>query len=1188
MSHWILSFLGYPLIQHNELPAKFATRKSLALLCYLAVEAVPVSRARLMTLFWPESDTKRGRTALRTTLTQLRDALSGGTTSPETFVLSEGDMLSLNPQWEVSIDTRILGAGSAAAQQYARSGGHALEQRAALEQAVAAYRNDFLDGFSLSDAPEFDDWASLQRETHHRNLSKVFDQLSRLLLNGGEFARGVEIAQRWVHHDGLNESAHRRLIQLYMAMGNRSGALLAYQNCQALLRRELNAEPTPETQTLIAHARTQSLLPEQERAGSSHTLLPGTLPLVGRAIEHNRLIDAYRSAQRGEPQVSIIGGISGIGKTRLAREFSGWAASRGSSILRGKAFDITFNQPYQIWIDALRQYLTQPEGHTTVKGLEHPWQMQLARLAPELAEYDNEQSEPYDGGATESPIHLYEAVFQFTRALAQKQQPLVILFDDVQWADTASLDMLQYVGYRWAETQQPILVAATMRTDDLPALQGRLNALKQHLNVTFVALQPLAPEDTARLVQSFVEQFNTTQHPAQPNTQPFAAQLYKDTAGHPLFLVETLAALLGNDAAPTPVNLDATLTRWQTRLQNWIAPGVAEIIQSRLLRLTAPSHKLVNALAVTGQDSSFDVCYQTAGLDEEEALSQLDELKARGVLREIAGGKLSFTHDKIREVVYAGLSSARRRSLHRRAGEVLIQHTHHCQDECVSLIAGHLDAADDKRAIEYFQLAGEAATQVHAYVDAARYLDRAVALLRQWHLPASQTTAQTRQRLIALYTTQAGVHTQLADYAASAQACKELETLARAWGDDGLVLNMMIWRASQLTVPSAETDLAEAKRLSQESLSLAQTLRLPHEEANALLNLSRVACWQADFASAVQKGEAALGILRRVPDSQIEAYALNDLALVCIFNDQLDVSHQYQQRGLRLWRNLTKPSMLVNNLCIAMFLSTRQGCYKETLAYFEEAQAICERTGSEWAHLNSIANAGVAHFELGMPERALALMEEAIQGTRQHHLVLLMILAGVDLADLYRTLGKPERARELLLELDQLAQSSLPAWRLLVLAALARISVQQCRFDEARQYIGAGRTLLAGGPMLPMAHIPFETACAELALAGDRLPVAFEYSQANVTECRERGLRHYLPQALLLHGRILRAQGNPQAALDVLNLARAETEAIGAQWRLQQVLSELRELETQIKHRPDAGLSIASPSLRVQDDGEDI
>ena len=1182
MGHWTLSFLGYPQVSHRNLPAKFPTRKSLALLCYLAVEAAPVSRARLMTLLWPDSDTKRGRTALRTTLTQLRDALSGGLNSPETFVLSEGDTLHLNPQWDVSIDTRMLEAGLVAAQHYARSGGRALEQRAALEQAVAAYRGDFLEGFSLSDAPEFDDWASLQRETQHRNLSRVFDQFSRLLLNGGEFAQGIEIAQRWVRHDALNESAHRRLIQLRMAIGDRSGALRAYQDCRTTLMSELNAEPSPETQTLADYARAQQPAPEQEEAGPGPGLTssPRKLPLVGRAVEHTRLIDAYRSAQRGEPQMVVVTGMSGIGKTRLAREFSGWAVARGAAILRGKAFDMTFNQPYQVWIDALRQHLAQPGGQATVDGLEYPWQMQLARLVPELAQVAatagqaasqaGEQGLPYAAAATESPIHLYEAVFRFTHALVQKR-PLVILFDDMQWADTASLDMLQYVSYRWAEMQRPILVVATVRTDDLPALQERLDTLKKHLGVAVLALQPLAPEDTTRLVQSFIGQFDVTHGAAEPDTQRFATQIHQDTAGHPLFLVETLAALVENDAAPTPAtarigDIGDTLTRWQTRLQNWIAPGVAEIIQSRLLRLTAPSHKLLNALSVAGQDGSFDVCYQTAGLDEEEALSLLDELKARGIVRETtASGRLSFTHDKIREVVYAGLSSARRRALHRRAGDVLIQNTRDCQDECASVIAGHFDAAGDDRAIEYFQRAGEAATQVYAYVDAARYLDRAAALLRQWPLLATGAMAQARPRIIALYTTQAGVHTQLADYAGSAQACQELEAFGRAWGDDKLVLNMLLWRASQLAMPSAKTDLAEARRLTQESLPLAQALRLPHEEANARMTLSRVACWQADFAGAMQQGEAALEILRHSPERQMEAYALNDLALVCIFNDQLDAARQYQQRSLKHWRNLAKPSMLVHNLCMAMLLATRHGCYTETLAYFDEAQAICERTASEWAHLNSIANAGMAHFELGMPERALALMEEAVQGARRHHLVLLMILAGVDLADIYRALGMPERAKELLLEIDSLAHNALPAWRLLVLAALARLSVQQCALDEAREQIDAGCALLAGGLVLPMARIPFEMARAELALAEGRFQAALGHCQAVIADCRERDVRHPLPQALLLYGRALRAQGDSQAALDALNEARAEAEEMGAQWRLRHIVSELAGFEAHTK-----------------------
>jgi DNA-binding SARP family transcriptional activator len=1173
MRHLKLTLLGAPQVWVDGRPAKFVTRKSLALLCYLVTEAVPVSRASLIALLWPDSDNKRGRTALRTALTHLRDAVGDSDTdSAQPLVLADGDALRLNPHTVLSLDTHAVATALCATVPSVRHTQHMSDARVWLESAVASYRGDFLSGFSLSDAPAFDDWASLQREHWHLQLSRVDDLLSRLLLDGGEFARGIDIAQGWVQHDPLNESAHRRLMQLCMATGDRTGALHAYANCQAVLGRELNADPSEETQALMMQARAQAALPEQDDVRPSRTSVLQTLPLIGRAAEHNRLIDAYRAARGGEPQAIILVGEPGIGKTRLAREFCGWATSRGTRILRGSAFNLRFNPPYQIWINALRQQLLHVESRQAVRSLQPTWQTQLVRLMPELTDLVTEVESAgqslgvNDVGDVDARLNLYEAVYHFINALLRlENQALVIHFDDLQWADAASLDLLHYIGHRWTETQSPILVIATVRTDDAPMLREQLDALKHRLKVTTIELGALTPEDTTRLVQSLIERTDA-QHPVIPPNQPlgmhaFATQLFKDTSGHPLYLVETLRSLLERHAHPdlTAISGD-DLARWQTTLEGWTAPGVVELIQSRLGRLPQHGQALLNALAVVGQEAQFETCCATSGLAEDEALAMLDEVKARGIVRESFNGSVSFTHDKIREVVYRALGSARRHSLHRQTGEVLIRQRGQHPDDMALRIAHHFDAAEDDRALDYFQLAGEAALRVHAHAEAARHFDRAVAWLHQQPL-AGTLTADTKAKIIRLYFAKAGVHTQMADYRASAQACKALEAWAREWGDDALALSMMIWRAGQLAVTLTQPDLAEAERLATEALPLAQAAGRRGDEVTALLALTRVAGWRCDFASMRRYGLAALDVLKRSPDPQSEAYALNDLAMYSLFANDFGTAERYQRRALGLWRGLDKPATLVNNLCIAMLVAIRTGRYADASSLFEEAQAISRRMDSEWAHLNSTTHIGAVYLEQGQHARAMAALEEAVAGTRRLSLPVLFILSRVDLANAYGGLGQAEHALPLLAEAIQVAGDALPMWRLLVIAARVRAAVQLGDLSGARAYARDGHTALTLGPTLPLARIAFDMALAELYLAGGQLADAIEHSQAAVDACRLDGLRQYLPQALLLNSQGLRAHGATGEARDVLNQARAEAEAIGAQWSLQQVLAAMTAMD---------------------------
>src|SRR5262249_8531664 len=101
-----------------------------------------------------------------------------------------------------------------------------------LQQAVDQYRGGFLEGFSLSDAPDFDGWASLQRAVWHRRMSLIFERLSQVQADDGALPNAVEIATRWIAHDPLDEAAHRRLMMLHLAAGNRTAGLAAYEACR--------------------------------------------------------------------------------------------------------------------------------------------------------------------------------------------------------------------------------------------------------------------------------------------------------------------------------------------------------------------------------------------------------------------------------------------------------------------------------------------------------------------------------------------------------------------------------------------------------------------------------------------------------------------------------------------------------------------------------------------------------------------------------------------------------------------------------------------------------------------------------------------------------------------------------------------------------------------------------------------
>ena len=265
-----------------------------------------------------------------------------------------------------------------------------------LQQAVTLLRGDLLAGFSLSDAPEFDDWASMQREVLHRHALEIFDRLSQIQFEAGELANAIATATRWVAHEPLDEAAYRRLMQVHFANGDRSAALQAYASCCALLTRELAIEPSAETTSLAQRIKSSKLTARADDHARSRepVSLPAdqlhtSWPMVGRAFEHGQLVSAYHALFTGHPQVITLEGEPGIGKTRLAVEFLAWAGAQGATVLQSRALE-GGHLPYQPIVEALRSLPTLAELLT----LSPIWLAELSRLLPEVADLASDLPTP--------------------------------------------------------------------------------------------------------------------------------------------------------------------------------------------------------------------------------------------------------------------------------------------------------------------------------------------------------------------------------------------------------------------------------------------------------------------------------------------------------------------------------------------------------------------------------------------------------------------------------------------------------------------------------------------------------------------------------------------------------------------------------------------------------------------------
>ena len=749
MGDLYLALLGPPEVRHADQVLQFSTRKELALLIYLAVEGGIHLRKKLSEQFWPEADAMHGRAALRITLLHLRHMLGEGTgVDPMPHLLIKRDTIGLDSTSACDLDLHTLHEAWTLARA---STGTALTMpedahRALLTQlqrATSLPRGEFLEGFSLRNAPVFDDWVRFQREYWHLHINEVFDCLSHLQFEAGELASAIETVNRWLALAPLHEDAYQRLMRLYFAAGDRSAALHAFDNCRAMLATGMQTEPTPETVALASRMRV--VAPPRRKEAPLPALSPIALldgPFLGRTAELSTLIKVYHSAKRGQTQVVLLEGEVGIGKTRLATEFLAWAEMEGADVLRGQAFETGGQLPYQPVIEALRPRIERENAPDDL--LSDTWLAELAHLLPELGDrYPDLPTSVRDKSAARN--RLFEAVARLGQALAVRAL-LVLFIDDLQWADAASLDVLHYLVRRFAESQTSAFLLLTLRMGKReipPGLAEWQTAMERTVPLTRLQLGPLALEDIIRLLHALGEVTGRDGRRAA-DLERFGQWLFTETEGQPFYLIETLKVLLERDMLTSHPNKDGgwtidftTAMENVTAVRGFFPPSVREVICTRLDRLTPNAFALLVAATVLGRGITFERLCQVADLEERDGLLTLDEVLHSGLLHEsehegeerggMTHGRYVFAHAKIRAVVYAEAGEARRSIFHRRALEVLQS----AAAPAAELAYHALAAGLAEPAFHWSLAAGDEAMQVAAVRDAISFYEQARHLMTE-------------------------------------------------------------------------------------------------------------------------------------------------------------------------------------------------------------------------------------------------------------------------------------------------------------------------------------------------------------------------------------------------------------------------------------------------------------------------
>jgi DNA-binding SARP family transcriptional activator len=851
-------------------------------------------RPELIDVLWPENPPAAADTALSALLSKLRRALGEG-------VLVGRSELRFVPPGPVTVDVDDANAAAARAEAAIEAGNWA----AAVDSARVALAMD-LQTF-LPDCEGL--WVAEQRRELEAVRVRSLEALAAagLRQGGRELGTAEQAARAAIAAAPFRESAHRLLMEIHEAAGNPAEALRAFEELRTLLRDELGT--TPGAAAMAVHERLlrgESPLPHPPPRAQAIPVASWPAPLaaaldrhrlVGRTKELAVLRECWRESVSGARQLVLLAGDAGIGKTRLAAELGRRANDEGGLVLYGR-FDEEALAPYQPVVEMVR-------GWSSGASLE-PLRERLGVRAGELGNLLPEFGPAPDAEAAGDPdarrLRFFDAVAALFGEIGA-QAPLVVVFDDLHWADRPTLQLLRHI-VRAPQPRRALLLGTYRDAEIEPGhpLHELIGDIRREGMLRLLPLIGLAENEVAELI---AELGVATPEPG------FVRALHGETEGNPFFIEEVVRHVRDTTRERGVV---VSLT------EAGVPDGVREVTARRLRRLGAESRQTLQVAAVIGREFDYDVLAAVAPVDGDDVIAALEEGVEARVLREAGRvGRYAFTHALVRATLYDGLSQLRRARLHGRVGEAIARLRSADLDPHLPQLAHHFEQAapveQPERAIDFALAAARRADRLLAWEEAAQHYRAA---LRARELAGAVEDRVRGELLLALGASQ--------DRAGSEEAARETflaaAATARVLGDSALLGRAALGFAGQWSVLG---------RVDEARLALL-------EEALAALG-----------------GE----------DSPLRARLLARLALELYYAGEPERRLELSEQAVALARRLGDPRTLAACLDARHYALWRPENVHERLEVAAELRRVAEQTGDPELELEGAGWTVVDLLELG-------------------------------------------------------------------------------------------------------------------------------------------------------------------------------------------------------------------------------
>jgi DNA-binding CsgD family transcriptional regulator len=686
-------------------------------------------------------------------------------------------------------------------------------------------------------------------------------------------------------------------------------------------------------------------------------------PFVGRERELRALREALEQAMGGVGGLVLLIGEPGIGKTRTTEQLALLAGEQGARILWGSCYEWEGAPAYWPWVQDIRGQLRHVDQAQLAADI-GTGAVTIAQIVPEVRERFPDLPDPPAAQPEQQRFQLFAAISAVVRAAAERQ-PLLVVLDDLHWADVPSVLLLQFLTQEIRSSRA--LVVGTYRdveVDRSHPLAPALAALAREPGCRRMTLRGLRRPDVARLIE---------QTTGQAPSERLAGAVWQETDGNPFFVGEVARLLADEGALDNP---EAVLAR-----HPWVPESVRAVVGRRLGRLPPACRQLLAVAAVIGRDFSLSLLERIDGRPQVELLDILDDaIRAHLVVEGAAIGRFRFSHALVQETLYEELPGARRVRLHAAVAGALEEVSAGSPDPPYAELAFHYyqaaPAGDLGKAIDYAAKAGDAAMAQSGWEPAVGHFRRAVEAM---DLAGSPDRQRRCDLLLALGDAQNRSGPGSGDAPEARASFLRAAELARTLGDPerlaraavgfagfniadthGGVQQIQLLEEALAALPSTDSDL-RAQVLGR--LAIDYPSRSPHEleRACALANQAvAIVSRRGDaslFASALPARYMACGSPDNLEQRRSDGALATALAEECDDLRAASVGYVIQmgdaiEDGDIAGADRAFASLQLGDRSQIVYVAQREAAYRALLELargrYGEAERLIERAGELW------------------------------------------------------------------------------------------------------------------------------------------------------------------------------------------------------------------------------------------------